>query len=122
MNISVTHTRINPAEAKPIPAAVLNRPEPTAAELAGNFAAAMARVSAAAFNGRQVWVSEAEYRARLATCNTCELWDGEARLGLGKCKAPKCGCSRFKLWLATEQCRHPSGSRWEAKQSNPIRT
>jgi hypothetical protein len=59
-------------------------------------------------------VSADEYAARSAACDPCELWDGAARFGLGKCMAPGCGCTRFKRFLATEICRHPQGSRWPA--------
>jgi hypothetical protein len=89
-----------------------SEPEPTAFELAVNFSGAMARVTAAAFSGKQVWVSEEDYRKRASICDNCELWDGTARFGLGKCKAPGCGCSKFKSWLFTEKCKHPSGSKW----------
>lgn len=74
--------------------------EPTVAELAGNFVSAMERWVAA---GVPV-VSRELYAARAATCDACSLWDGAARFGLGKCKAPGCGCTGFKRWLATEKC------------------
>jgi hypothetical protein len=70
------------------------------AELAGNFAGAMTRWIAA---GAPV-VSAETYAARAAVCEGCEHWDGAARLGLGKCKAPGCGCTSLKRWLATEKC------------------
>lgn len=84
--------------------------EPTPAELAANFAGAMGQWIKA---GLPV-VTEVQYAARTAACESCELWDGEARLGLGKCKAPGCGCTKFKRWLATERCKHPEGPRWPA--------
>lgn len=59
-------------------------------------------------------VTEAEYAARTAACEACELWDATARLGLGKCQAPGCGCTKFKRYLATEKCKHPAGARWPA--------
>ena len=89
-------------------------PEPTPIELATNFAGAMARWAAAGFPT----VTEATYQARSVQCEgagghpACQFWDPTGWLGLGKCKAPKCGCTRFKRWLATERCRHPAGSRW----------
>lgn len=85
-------------------------PEPTPVEMAGNFAAAVSRWVAA---GAPV-VSSEVYAARAAACERCELWDGAARLGLGKCRAPGCGCTSLKRWLATERCKHPDGSRWSA--------
>lgn len=75
-------------------------PEPSAAELAGNFAGALTRW---AVEGFQIVLRE-QYDARAAVCNSCELWDGSARMGLGICKSPKCGCTSFKRWLSTERC------------------
>jgi len=86
-----------------------NLSEPTVLELAGNFGAAMSKWFAA---GMPV-VSEAEYQRRTSICDGCNYWDPWARLGLGKCKAPGCGCTSLKRWLATERCMHPEGSRWE---------
>ncbi len=74
--------------------------EPTAVELAGNFVGAMARWSTAGF----ATVSAEDYAARGAVCDACEFWDGAARLGLGKCNAPGCGCTKLKRWLSTEKC------------------
>lgn len=74
--------------------------EPTVTELAANFAGAMGRWTAAGFPT----VTREAYDNRAAVCDACEHWDGAARLGLGKCGAPGCGCSGFKRWLATERC------------------
>ncbi len=74
--------------------------EPTALELAANFAGAMSRWASAGFRT----VSAEQYAARSAVCDACEMWDGAARLGLGKCKAPGCGCTSMKRWLASERC------------------
>ena len=73
-------------------------PEPTAAELAKNFAGAMLRWAGAGW----ATLDQAGYQARLDTCGGCDRWDPRARGGLGKCSA--CGCIRLKLWLATERC------------------
>lgn len=92
-------TRIGP----PVEQSRTRKPEPTEptlAELAGNFGAAMVRWSAAGFST----VTEQTYHGRAAACESCHFWDGSARLGLGICKAPGCGCTRFKRWLATERC------------------
>ncbi len=74
--------------------------EPSPLELVSNFSTAMT-----------VWVkagapvvSEEVYRERAAICDGCEYWQPEARLGLGKCSAPGCGCTKLKRWLATESC------------------
>lgn len=74
--------------------------DPTVAELATNFAEALARWTLA---GAPI-VSAETYAARAAACETCEHWSSTARFGLGKCSAPGCGCTSLKRWLATEQC------------------
>lgn len=81
-------------------------PEPSLTDLAANFAAATGRWVSGGF----AVVDESVYAARSAVCDRCEFWDGAARLGLGKCGHAKCGCTRFKRWLATEKC--PLGS-WQ---------
>lgn len=50
--------------------------------------------------------------ARLAACNACPFWNAQGNFWLGECRAPGCGCTRGKAWLATERCPHPEGSRW----------
>jgi hypothetical protein len=81
--------------------------EPTANELAANFGRAVSRWLVA---GMPV-SDEATYMRRSSVCDNCTYWDGGARLGLGTCKAPGCGCTRLKRWLATERC--PLG-KWPA--------
>lgn len=49
-------------------------------------------------------VSEVQYSDRLRVCRGCEFWEENARLGLGKCTHPQCGCTKFKLWLGTSRC------------------
>lgn len=61
--------------------------------------------------GRQM-ASREQRRERLAACAKCEFWDPRGNFGLGQCGAPGCGCSRYKAILASEDCPHPSGSRW----------
>lgn len=82
--------------------------DPSPAEMAVSVTKAAARWAAAGFPV----VTQAEYDARGAACAPCPFWDGAARFGLGKCKAPGCGCTKFKRWLKTEKCKHPEGSRW----------
>ena len=86
--------------AKVAPARAVLPKEPTLVEMAENFAHAVAAWSAIGFKT----VSPEVYSERAAICDACQFWDGSARLGLGKCKAPKCGCSKLKRWLASEQC------------------
>ena len=97
-------------EAKVAPAQIPEQPlpqlsrsapgEPTMAEMAVNFAGAVAEWSLRGFPV----VTEEEYAARAAICDSCDFWDPQARLGLGKCKAPGCGCTKLKRWLRTEKC------------------
>lgn len=75
-------------------------PEPTVADLASNFTSAMARWAQGGFPV----ASRELYAARSAVCDACPHWDGSARLGLGKCSAPECGCTSMKRWLTTEKC------------------
>lgn len=75
-------------------------PEPTIAELASNFTGALVRWSSAGFPT----VDSATYAARAAACDACLHWHPTARLGLGKCDAPGCGCTSLKRWLTTEKC------------------
>jgi len=83
-------------------------PEPSLLEMAGNFTGAMAKWFAA---GLPV-VKEEEYKRRTEICDRCSYWDPNGNWFMGKCKAPGCGCTTLKRWLATEQCKHPEGSRW----------
>jgi hypothetical protein len=78
--------------------------EPTVIDLATRAAYAAWRAAAAALHGERVLVTEDEYAARSVACESCPHWDGAARAGLGKCKAPNCGCTKLKRWLATETC------------------
>lgn len=91
-----------------VPLAAQLPPDPSALQLGRNFTAATSRWVAA---GLPV-VSEPVYQARAAACGACEYWAPKARLGLGKCRAPGCGCTKFKRWLATERCPHPQGPKW----------
>jgi hypothetical protein len=74
--------------------------DPSPLELAANFIKAMSKWTLALFP----IVSEAQYRQRMSVCAACDFWNADARGGLGKCSHPKCGCSKFKGWLATEMC------------------
>ena len=52
--------------------------------------------------------------ARAAACLACPYFDAAGNAGLGECRAPGCGCTKFKRWLASAACPHPQGSRWPA--------
>lgn len=43
-------------------------------------------------------------KIRIAICSVCPHWNGDGNIGLGECLAPGCGCTRAKVWLATERC------------------
>ncbi len=107
INERITHGPIIKAVGRK-PAIKLTLAEPTPAEMAVDVTKAAATWIAA---GLPV-VNQPTYDARAAACAGCELWDAKARFGLGKCKA--CGCTKLKLHLATERCKHPAGSRWPA--------
>lgn len=74
--------------------------EPSITELSTNFAGAMLRWTKAGFKTSNL----PTYKIRYAACLCCDYWDGSARMGLGKCNAPGCGCTKIKLWLASEKC------------------
>lgn len=72
--------------------------EPTTTELIGNFTAASVRWVLSGF----ALVNQQTLEARVKACDECEYWDGQARLGLGKCRL--CGCTKVKHWWASERC------------------
>lgn len=43
-------------------------------------------------------------RQRKTICDACPYWNAKGNLGLGECRAPGCGCTRAKVWLASETC------------------
>ena len=67
-------------------------------EMAKNFAASVAEW---VDRGAPV-VTEEQFQQRVETCHTCEFFDAEAFGGKGRCQ--KCGCSSYKLFLATAKC------------------
>jgi hypothetical protein len=72
--------------------------EPTLAEMTTNFTQAVAGWAKAGFKV----VNKEVFESRHSICQACEHWLPDARLGIGKCR--KCGCSIYKLWMATSQC------------------
>lgn len=71
---------------------------PSLLKMAGNFALAMKDFAQSGF----LKVTQEQYNARMDICNSCEFWQGDARMGMGKCL--KCGCSGAKQWIATSVC------------------
>lgn len=78
---------------------------------ARNAAKAVKRIVKAVVRRERVFVSDAQKQQRLATCRACTYWNEGGNIGLGECKHPGCGCTRFKHGLATETC--PIG-KWPA--------
>ncbi len=74
--------------------------DPGILELASNFSKAIEKWVSAGFPISE----ESIYKKRSSICEVCEYWHGEARFGLGVCKAKGCGCTRLKRWLETEKC------------------
>jgi len=72
--------------------------KPGVTKLATNFTGAMAVWAKSGFK----MVDEQEFDRRLSICVVCEFWNPKGMMGLGTCK--KCGCSRYKLKLATSVC------------------
>jgi len=71
---------------------------PSLTTMAGNFIGAMGAYAKDGFRN----VTKEEHAVRKAICDGCEFWDGEARMGAGKCN--KCGCTGAKLWMASSEC------------------
>ena len=78
---------------------------PTITQMTSNLVAAIARNTA----NRLRRVPDDVQAIRMKHCSGCDYWSGEARLGLGKCSHPSCGCTRIKTIFAAEKC--PIG-RW----------
>lgn len=92
------------------------QPKPSLLTKAKHVAQAGGRIAKAAGQGERIRVSDEERDRRLAICRECDLWNEGGNVGLGECKHPGCGCTRFKHGLATETC--PAG-KWPAAESNP---
>lgn len=73
---------------------------PSIKAMVWNFSRALAEASLEGFPK----AADAVIEERLAICRKCDYWEEELRFGFGKCKHPGCGCTKAKLWLATEQC------------------
>jgi hypothetical protein len=81
----------------PVPNSAMPK-EPTLVEMTANFTKAVGNWAAAGFK----IVEKEIFEARHAVCKACEFWQPDARLGTGRCR--KCGCSIYKLWMATSKC------------------
>lgn len=105
MALIIHRTDLAPVNA-PIAAPVASVAAPAVAKL-GRLLRSLRRWQAA---GRPL-APRPVRRARAAICGACEHWNPGGNLGLGECRAPGCGCTRAKWWLATEAC--PLG-KWPA--------
>jgi hypothetical protein len=72
--------------------------ELTVAQMSKNFASAMVEAAKTGFKK----VTSDQHAQRMSICNSCQFWDGKARMGMGKCS--KCGCTGAKQWLASSSC------------------
>lgn len=73
---------------------------PSVPAMVWNLSRAMARAVSTGFKT----VKRPILEHRLSVCRGCPYWEENARFGLGKCNHVECGCTRSKLWLATESC------------------
>lgn len=112
--ISVSEEDFNRHQAGQVALGHIVAADATPIQIAGNAIAAGARLGKALLRGERIRLSEPEIAARRAICLPCENWDASAYRGLGKCR--RCGCSGFKLDLATEKC--PLG-KWPAVAQPP---
>lgn len=85
-------------EVKVQPTKVINDFDPSLIQMAKNFGTAMLDSAKTGFKK----VTPEQHAERMAICNTCQFWDGKARMGMGKCA--KCGCTGAKQWLSSSSC------------------
>lgn len=100
---SAEESPIQPSDQQPTPSLLAKAKHATQAGV---------RIVKAKAQGQRIRVSDKERDRRLAICRACDLWAEGGNVGLGECKHPECGCTRFKHGLATETC--PSG-KWQTK-------
>ena len=73
---------------------------PTMTEMAANLIRHTSDIAKSGFR----LAPEDIVEARLSTCRRCAYWDESARLGLGKCNHPQCGCSKAKHIFSASRC------------------
>lgn len=74
-------------------------PEPSVAAMEANYGLATAPLDAGG-----VVVAENAFRARLAKCRGCRMWNETARDGRGLCDSVRSRCSHPLIWLAAKRC------------------
>ena len=84
-----------------------------AAQVVANATKAAARVASAVVRREPVKVPDEILAVRQSICEACEYWQPDGNLGLGKCSHKRCGCTKFKLQLATERCPDGLWERWQ---------
>lgn len=96
---------------QPIPLPKVIQPPPESPPLWTKIMRAKAEI--AQWRGQGGGIVSREIRAqRLAQCKACEYYKASGNLMFGECRAPGCGCTRAKLWLASTTCPHPAGAKW----------
>lgn len=80
------------------------KPLPTKATMARNFAGAIGRNVSALMTGQKLGANEEQQRVRLETCKGCEFF----RASDERCAHKHCGCRlKYKTRLLAERC--PAG-------------
>lgn len=74
--------------------------EPSMIDLMSNFYGFMKRFIDKGIST----VSLETFNNRTLICESCEMYDKEARLGLGRCNQKDCGCTNIKRWFTFEKC------------------
>ena len=75
-------------------------PPPTLSQMAANLTRHTAQIARSGFQLADSGV----VNTRLAICAGCEFWEATARLGMGKCNHPACGCTKAKHLFAVSRC------------------
>ncbi len=65
------------------------------------------RELAAAYQAGLRITPKAERMRRSSICDACPYWSKAGNLHLGECRAPGCGCTRAKVWIASSWCPLP---------------
>lgn len=78
-------------------------PVPIATKLS-NLAGAAGRVVSSVVKRHAVFLTEEQKQERLSICRQCSFWNEKGNIGMGECRHPQCGCTRFKHGLSTETC------------------
>lgn len=79
-------------------------PDIPIATKAAHLTKAIGRVMRGKMKGVAVMVTPEEKERRLGICRECKFWNEHGNIGMGECRHPQCGCTRFKHGLSTEKC------------------